>query len=94
MGRDRHPTTAPENRQRPVAKPRPSGYDAGHAAQSRPTFRSGAPMLANVIWPFLVNYLILFVACYVIAEYGQNYFYDEATPGLGNDFGTDRKSVV
>ena len=27
-------------------------------------------------------YLILFAACYVVVEFGQNYFYDEATPGV------------
>jgi hypothetical protein len=40
-------------------------------------------MLAALIWPFLVNYLILFVACYIIVEYGQYFLYDEATPGYG-----------
>lgn len=40
-------------------------------------------MLANAILPFLVYYLILFVACYIIVEYGQYFLYDEATPAFG-----------
>src|SRR5689334_15079051 len=39
------------------------------------------PMTA--IWTFVIYYLILFAASYVIVEFGQNYFYDEATPGMG-----------
>ncbi|WP_435016453.1 hypothetical protein TA3x_004019 [Tundrisphaera sp. TA3] len=44
-------------------------------------------MLATLLWPFLVNYLILFAACYIITEYGQNYLYDESTPALGLKIG-------
>jgi hypothetical protein len=32
---------------------------------------------------FLFYWLILFVACFAVVEYGQTYFYDEATPGSG-----------
>ncbi len=39
--------------------------------------------MAALIWPFLIYYLLLFVACYIIVEYGQVYLYDEATPGRG-----------
>lgn len=41
-------------------------------------------------WPFLVYWLILFVACSVVTEYGQTYLYDETTPraGLKLLFGT------
>jgi hypothetical protein len=38
--------------------------------------------MALLIWSFLIYYLILFAACYVVVEFGQNYFYDEATPGV------------
>ena len=33
-----------------------------------------------MLWPFLFNWLILFVFCYAVVEYGQTYFYDETTP--------------
>ena len=39
--------------------------------------------MAALIFPFLIYYLLLFVACYILVEYGQNYFYDEVTPGAG-----------
>ena len=39
--------------------------------------------MAALIWTFLISYLILFVICYIVAEFGQTYFYDEATPGVG-----------
>jgi hypothetical protein len=41
------------------------------------------PFLANVLLPFFVYWLILFVACYIVVEYGQTYLYDESPPGLG-----------
>jgi hypothetical protein len=40
-------------------------------------------MLLGYLWPFLIYYLILFVISYIVVEYGQNYFYDEVTPGAG-----------
>lgn len=36
-----------------------------------------------ILWPFLVYWLVLFVSCYIVVEYGQNYLYDETTPGVG-----------
>jgi len=38
-------------------------------------------MLTAYVWPFLIYWLILFVISYIVVEYGQSYFYDEATPG-------------
>ncbi len=32
--------------------------------------------------PFLFNWLIFFVVCYIVVEYGQTYFYDESTPNV------------
>ena len=32
---------------------------------------------------FIVYWLILFVACYAVTEYAQNYLYDETTPAVG-----------
>lgn len=39
--------------------------------------------LTTYLLPFLINWLLLFVACYVIVEFAQNYLYDEATPSVG-----------
>jgi hypothetical protein len=39
-------------------------------------------MLAYV-WPFLIYWLVLFVACYIVVEYAQKYLYDETTPLVG-----------
>jgi hypothetical protein len=41
------------------------------------------PILTTYIVPFLAYWLILFVGCYVVVEYSQNYLYDEATPAIG-----------
>jgi hypothetical protein len=32
------------------------------------------------IWAFLIYWLIVFVCCYVVTEFAQNYLYDEVTP--------------
>ncbi len=37
-------------------------------------------MLTGYVFPFLIYFLIQFVVCYIVVEYGQNYFYDEVTP--------------
>ncbi|WP_435010679.1 hypothetical protein P12x_001958 [Tundrisphaera lichenicola] len=39
--------------------------------------------MMTLIWTFLISYLILFVVCYVVVEFGQNFFYDEVTPSSG-----------
>lgn len=39
--------------------------------------------ILSLILPFLVYWVILFVACYIVVEWGQNYLYDEATPAAG-----------
>ena len=39
-------------------------------------------MFVGYVWPFLIYFLILFVVCYIVVEYGQNYFYDEVTPAV------------
>ncbi len=36
-----------------------------------------------IVLPFLVYWLILFVACFLVVEYGQTYLYDETTPAMG-----------
>lgn len=33
--------------------------------------------------PFLIYWLVLFVACYTVTELGQDQFYDEVTPRVG-----------
>ena len=39
-------------------------------------------MFLGYVWPFLIYFVILFAVCYVVVEYGQNYFYDEVTPAV------------
>jgi hypothetical protein len=39
-------------------------------------------MLA-ILWPFLIYWLVFFVACYTVVEVGQDQFYDEVTPMVG-----------
>jgi hypothetical protein len=38
-------------------------------------------MLATLVWSFLIYLVIQFVTSYIVVEYGQNYLYDEVTPG-------------
>jgi len=40
-------------------------------------------ILNTLVFPFLVYWLIFFVALSVLVEYVQNYLYDEATPNSG-----------
>ncbi len=39
--------------------------------------------LTALIIPLLVHWLLIFVACYVVTEFAQNYLYDETTPRVG-----------
>lgn len=39
--------------------------------------------MSALIVPFLVNWLFLFVACFIVTEAGHNYFYDERPPRAG-----------
>lgn len=39
-------------------------------------------MLA-IVWPFLIYWLVFFVACYTVCEVLQDMFYDEVTPRVG-----------
>ncbi|MDB5348868.1 MAG: hypothetical protein JWN86_115 [Planctomycetota bacterium] len=36
-----------------------------------------------LLGPFLIYWLILFVACLAVIEFGQSYLYDESTPSAG-----------
>ncbi len=38
------------------------------------------PLINLYLLPFLFYWTILFAVCFVAVEYGQSYFYDEATP--------------
>src|SRR5215212_1550443 len=46
--------------------------------------------MGAIVWPFLIYWLALFVACYTIVEVAQDQLYDEVTPmawlkvGLGS----------
>jgi hypothetical protein len=37
----------------------------------------------SLIWPFLIYWLVMFVACFVVVEVGQDQLYDEVTPRAG-----------
>jgi hypothetical protein len=39
--------------------------------------------MAAYIWPLLIYWLVMFVACYVVVEVAQDQFYDEVTPNPG-----------
>lgn len=39
--------------------------------------------MLSQIGPFLFNWLILFVACFILVEFAQKYLYDEVTPSAG-----------
>jgi hypothetical protein len=39
--------------------------------------------MGAIVWPFLIYWLVLFVACYSIVEFAQDQFYDEVTPRAG-----------
>jgi hypothetical protein len=39
--------------------------------------------MTALIWPFLIYWLVLFVACFVVVELGQDQLYDEVTPHAG-----------
>lgn len=39
--------------------------------------------ISSILVPLLVYWLVLFVVCYTIVEFGQNYLYDETTPRMG-----------
>jgi hypothetical protein len=36
-----------------------------------------------IIWPLLIYWLVLFVACFVVVEVGHDQLYDEVTPRAG-----------
>jgi hypothetical protein len=37
----------------------------------------------GIIWPFLIYWLVVFVACYAVTEVAQDQLYDEVTPSVG-----------
>ena len=39
--------------------------------------------MVAIIWPFLIYWLVMFVACYVVVEVGQDQLYDEVTRRSG-----------
>ena len=39
--------------------------------------------ISAIVWPFLIYWLVFFVACYAACEVGQDFFYDEVTPNVG-----------
>jgi hypothetical protein len=39
--------------------------------------------MSTIIWPLLIYWLVLFVACFVVVEIGHDQLYDEVTPHAG-----------
>src|SRR5262245_50929075 len=39
--------------------------------------------MLSQLWPFLIYWLVFFVACYAVTEVAQDQFYDEVTPYVG-----------
>jgi hypothetical protein len=39
--------------------------------------------MSTIIWPFLIYWLVMFVACFVVVEVGQDQLYDQVTPRSG-----------
>jgi hypothetical protein len=39
--------------------------------------------MSTIIWPLLIYWLVMFVACFVVVEIGQDQLYDEVTPHAG-----------
>jgi hypothetical protein len=39
--------------------------------------------MTTIFWPFLIYWLVLFVACFVVVEVGHDQLYDEVTPRAG-----------
>ena len=37
----------------------------------------------RLIWPLLIYWLVIFVACFVVVEFGHDQLYDEVTPHAG-----------
>jgi hypothetical protein len=39
--------------------------------------------MMSIVWPLLIYWLVMFVACFVVVEVGQDQLYDEVTPRAG-----------
>lgn len=39
--------------------------------------------MGAILLTFVIHFLVFFLACYVVTEFGQNYLYDETTPAIG-----------
>jgi hypothetical protein len=48
----------------------------------------GCKFMMSVIWAFLIYWLVIFVACFVVVEVGQDQLYDEVTPRVGLKVGS------
>jgi hypothetical protein len=43
----------------------------------------GYTSMMSLLWPFLIYWLVNFVACFVVVEIAQDQLYDEVTPHVG-----------
>jgi hypothetical protein len=82
----RHRNSRREIRQRPVANAPPPRYDTAgtRSAQDRVRLHFEDDLrMGAIIFPFLIYWLVLFVACYAVVEVAQDQLYDEVTPAVG-----------
>jgi hypothetical protein len=58
-----------------------NGEGRNYRFQRVPFF--GYTAMMALIWPFLIYWLVIFVACFVVVEIAQDQLYDEVTPRVG-----------
>jgi magnesium-transporting ATPase (P-type) len=52
------------------------------------SYRIGCTFMMSHIWAFLIYWLVIFVACFIVVEVGQDQLYDEVTPRAGLKVGS------
>jgi magnesium-transporting ATPase (P-type) len=75
-----------QNRQADVACLIRIGYDGKRGQElprSTPVLFFGYIAMMSLLSPFLIYWLVMFVACFVVIEIGQDQLYDEVTPRVG-----------
>ena len=67
----------------------PAGFESGtmnievRVPDSVDPLLCGFTSMMSLVWPFLIYWLVMFVACFVVVEIGQDQLYDEVTPRVG-----------
>jgi hypothetical protein len=66
-------------------------YDCQQSCEQPPwgiVCHFGCTFMMSVIWAFLIYWLVIFVACFIVVEVGQDQLYDEVTPRVGLKVGS------